>query len=41
MHQVFTTDERREKTLTRENIRLKKIEGDLTVELKKVNEWQG
>ena len=35
MHQVFSSDDRREKTLTRENVRLKKIIGDLTVELKK------
>jgi hypothetical protein len=38
MHQVFTSDDRREKALTRENARLKNIIGGLTVELKKVNE---
>ncbi len=38
MHQVFTNDGRREKFLTQENARLKRIIGDLTVELKKVNE---
>jgi len=40
MHQVFISNERREKVLTRENVNLKRIIGDLTVELKKVNEWQ-
>lgn len=40
MHQVFISNERREKVLIRENICLKRIIGDLTVELKKVNEWQ-
>jgi transposase len=40
MHQVFMTDDRKEKALTRENIRLKKIIGDLTIELKKIEEWQ-
>ena len=38
MNQAFTSDDRREKALTRENARLKRIIGDLTVELKKVNE---
>jgi transposase-like protein len=38
MYQVFTGDDRREKFLTQENARLKRIIGDLTVELKKVNE---
>ena len=38
MYQVFTSDDRREKFLTQENSRLKRIIGDLTVELKKVNE---
>lgn len=41
MHQVFVSDDRRAKVLTRENVRLKKIIGDLTVELKKIEEWQG
>jgi len=40
MHQVFMTDDRKGKALTRENIRLKKIIGDLTIELKKIEEWQ-
>jgi transposase-like protein len=40
MNQVFSNDDsRREKALTRENTRLKKIIGDLTVELKKTEEW--
>jgi hypothetical protein len=39
MHQVFVQDERREKALTKENVRLKKIIGDLTVELKKTEMW--
>lgn len=39
MHQVFVQDERCEKALTKENIRLKKIIGDLTIELKKTEKW--
>jgi transposase-like protein len=39
MHLVFIEDDRKEKTLTRENAHLKKIIGDLTVELKKTEEW--
>jgi len=39
MYQVFNGDDRREKALTRENAQLKKIIGDLTVELKKTEEW--
>ena len=39
MNQVFSSDDRREKTLTRENARLKRIIGDLTIELKKTEEW--
>jgi transposase-like protein len=39
MHQVFIADERKEKALTKENDHLKKIIGDLTVELKKTEEW--
>jgi transposase len=35
MSHVFNSDDRREKALTRENTRLKKIIGDLTVERKK------
>ena len=37
MYQVFTSDDRREKFLNQENARLKRIIGDLTVDLKKVN----
>ena len=39
MPQVFVQTERREQALARENVRLKQIIGDLTVELKKLNEW--
>jgi transposase-like protein len=39
MHLVFIEDDRKEKALSRENVRLKKIIGDLTVELKKTEEW--
>ena len=39
MHQLFINTERREKALVRENSRLKKMIGELTVELKKLNEW--
>jgi transposase-like protein len=39
MHLVFSEDGRKEKTLNRENTRLKKIIGDLTIELKKTEEW--
>ncbi len=39
MPQVFVQTDRREQALARENIKLKKITGDLTVELKKLNEW--
>jgi len=35
MPQIFADDSRREKALTKENARLKRIIGDLTVELKK------
>jgi transposase-like protein len=38
-HQVFTKDEKHGARLTRENARLRKIIGDLTVELKKTEEW--
>lgn len=41
IHLVFISNEHREKSLIRENVRLKKIIGDLTVELKKIEEWQG
>ena len=39
MHLAFIEDDRKEKVLSRENIRLKKIIGDLTIELKKTEEW--
>jgi transposase-like protein len=39
MPQLFTNTERREQSLVRENGRLKRIIGELTVELKKLNEW--
>lgn len=37
--QVFVNTERRQVFLERENSRLKKMIGELTVELKKLNEW--
>lgn len=39
MPQIFADDSRREKALAKENARLKRIIGDLTVELKKTEEW--
>ena len=39
MHLAFIEDDRKEKVLTRENAHLKRIIGDLTVELKKTEEW--
>lgn len=36
---LFLNTERREQSLAHENSRLKKIIGELTVELKKLNEW--
>jgi transposase-like protein len=39
MPQVFENTERRQKSLVKENSRLKKMIGELTVELKKLNEW--
>ncbi len=36
---LFANTERREQSLERENSRLKKIIGELTVELKKINGW--
>ena len=39
MPQVFENTERRQKSLVKENSHLKKIIGELTVELKKLNEW--
>ena len=39
MSQVFVNTERRQVSLERENSRLKKMIGELTVELKKLNEW--
>lgn len=38
-HQVFSENEKKGEILTRENARLRKIIGDLTVELKKTEEW--
>lgn len=38
-HQVFIESEKKGEILTRENTRLRKIIGDLTVELKKTEEW--
>jgi len=37
--QVFADDSRKERALNKENARLKKIIGELTVELKKNEEW--
>jgi transposase-like protein len=39
--QVFGKDGRHEQALLRENARLKKIVGELTLDLKKLNEWSG
>jgi len=39
MPQVFMNTERRQKSLIRENGQLKKMIGELTVELKKIKEW--
>lgn len=39
MPELFSNTERRQQTLERENSRLKKIIGELTVELKKINGW--
>ncbi len=36
---VFTDTTKRERTLEKENDRLKRIIGDMTLELKKLNEW--
>jgi len=36
---LFSNTERREQSLVQENSRLKKIIGELTVELKKINGW--
>jgi transposase-like protein len=38
-HQIFTGTEKKSELLTQENARLRKIIGDLTVELKKTEEW--
>jgi len=40
VHHVFTNDEKKGELLTKENAHLRKIIGDLTVELKKIDEWQ-
>lgn len=39
MPRVFADDNRREKALTKEDARLKRIVGDLAVEFKKTEEW--
>ena len=39
MYQAFNSNGNRDKALTKENARLKRIIGDLTVELKKTEEW--
>ena len=39
MHLAFIEDDRKDKALSRENFRLKQIIGDLTVGLKKTEEW--
>lgn len=39
MPELFLKTERREQSLARENSRLKRIIGELTVELKKINGW--
>lgn len=39
MPKVFNGDDRREQALMRENSRLKGIIGDMTLRLKKLNEW--
>jgi transposase-like protein len=38
-HEVFTGNEKKGEKLSRENAHLRKIIGDLTVELKKTEEW--
>lgn len=38
-YQVFSENNKKEEKLNRENARLRKIIGDLTVELKKTEEW--
>ena len=38
-HQVFTDSEKKGEKLVQENAHLRKIIGDLTVELKKTEEW--
>ena len=38
---LFANNGREEKALAKENSHLKKIVGELTLELKKTNEWQG
>lgn len=39
VNRVFDNDEKKARLLTRENARLRKMIGDLTVELKKTEEW--
>ena len=39
VHQVFDGNEKKSELIIQENARLRKIIGDLTVELKKTEEW--
>lgn len=39
MSKVFQNNERREQALSHENTKLKKIIGEMALELKKLNEW--
>lgn len=39
VHQVFDSNDKKKELLSRENTRLRKMIGDLTVELKKTEEW--
>jgi len=39
VHQVFDDKDKKTESLSRENAHLRKIIGDLTVELKKTEEW--
>jgi transposase-like protein len=39
VYQVFDSNDKKNELLSRENTRLRKMIGDLTVELKKTEEW--
>jgi transposase-like protein len=39
VQRVFSDKDKKTEVLTKENVRLRKIIGDLTVELKKTDEW--